>query len=112
MEAFIANCKAPMGATGPTGLPAMQTTLVTSSGSSQFTRVDGPDVLIAVRTNAIYWRWCKATDTVSAATAATQGSWLPSGTIVRLGKPVEADGIAILQDTAAAQVFITTGRGI
>lgn len=104
MEAFIANVKPGDG--------VMTTLLVTSSGTSQFIYLDGPDVLITVKTAAIYWRWCNPADTVSAATAATQGSWLPIGAVVRLGRPMDCKGIAILQDTSAATVFLTSGHGL
>lgn len=103
-ESFIANC--------PEAAGAMVTTIVTSSGTSQYFEIAGPDVLIAVKTAAIYWRWVKAGGTVSAATAATQGSWLPIGAVIRVGKPQGATGIAILQDTGAASVFLTSGHGI
>lgn len=103
-ESFIANC--------PEATGAMVTTLVTSSGTSQYFEVAGPDLMITVKTAAIYWRWVKASGTVSAATALTQGSWLPIGAVIRVGKPQGATGIAILQDTSAASVFLTAGRGI
>lgn len=103
-EAFVANADH--------GTGAMVTTLLTSSGTSQYVEVGGPDVLIAVKTAAIYWRWVKANGTVSAATGATQGSWLPIGAVIRLGKPLDATGIAILQDGSAATVFLTSGHGL
>ncbi len=102
-ETFIANC--------PEATGAMVTKIVTSSGTSQYFEIPGTLLLIAVKTAAIYWRWVKAEGTVSAATEATQGSWLPIGAVQKFGKPPDATGIAILQDTSAASVFLTSGRG-
>lgn len=106
MEAFIA--KADHG----TGFS--KTTLITSSGTATFYQVDGPDAKISVRTAAVYFAWGKASNTAPTAsgTAATQMDWLPQNAVVRLGKPADCDGIWILQDTGAAQVYITPGRGI
>ncbi len=105
MEAFIA--KADHG----TGFS--KTTLITSSGTATFYPVDGPDMKIAVRTAAVYYAWGKAANTAITAsgTPATQADWLPQNFVGRLGKPGDADGIWILQDTGAAQVFVTSGRG-
>ena len=103
-DAFIANCGYGGG--------EMYTKLVTSSGTSQAIQIDGPDLMITVKTAAIYWRWGQVDDTVSVATAATQGSWLPINAVVRLGKPNNATHIHIIQDTSAATVHLTSGYGI
>ncbi len=90
-----------------------KTILMTSSGTATFQPLDGPDVKIAVRTNPVYYQWgVKGNVTPTVATAATQCDWLPQNAVVRLGKPLDASGIWILQDTAAATVFLTTGHGI
>lgn len=105
MEAFIS---------APDSTGFVLTTLITSSGTATFYPFNGPDVKIAVRTAAVYYAWGKRGNTAPTASGAatTQMDWLPQNAVVRLGKPSEADGIWILQDTGAAQVFITPGRGI
>lgn len=72
----------------------------------------GPDLLISVRTNGVYYRFGDAsTDVTASGTAATQGAWLPSGAVVTLKKPLGATQFCTLQDTGAAQVFIQAGDG-
>ena len=105
-EAFIANA--------PHGTGFSVTTLITSSATATFYPVSGIAVKLAVRSNAVYYQWGKSSSTAITAsgTAATQADWLPQNSVVRLGRPQDCDGIWILQDTGAAQVFLTTGRGI
>lgn len=108
MEAFIAT---PANPTARDGFA--KTILVTSSGTASFTAIPSPDVMISVRSNPVYFQWGKANNAaITTATAATQGNWLPQNVLTRIGKPQDSDGIWILQDTGAAQVFLTPGRGI
>ncbi len=105
MEAFIS---------APDSTGFVLTTLITSTGTAVFYPLPGPDVKISVRSAAVYFAWGKKGNTAPTAsgTAATQMDWLPQNAVVRLGKPSEADGIWILQDTGAAQIYVTPGRGI
>lgn len=105
-EAFIAN--------SPHDTGFSVTTLITSSGTATFYPVNGIACKLAVRTAAVYYQWGKKSSTAitAAGTAATQADWLPQNAVVRLGRPQDCDGIWILQDTSAAQVFLTVGRGI
>jgi hypothetical protein len=104
MEAFIS---------APDSTGFVLTQLITSSGTATFYPVAGPDVKISVRSAAVYYAWGKKGNTTPTnGTAATQMDWLPQNAVVRLGKPSESDGIWILQDTGAAQVYMTPGRGI
>lgn len=72
------------------------------------------DVMIAVRSADIYWRWGKAGSSVSASTATTQGGWLPQNTVIRMHKPENATHLLLLRDsgTTDAQVYVTPGNGI
>jgi hypothetical protein len=73
----------------------------------------GPDLMISVRSNPMYFRFGNASTTVTASgTAGTQGMWLPTNSVIRIKKPQGATHIATLQDTGAAQVFIQPGDGI
>lgn len=106
MEAFVGN------ANYGTGFPT--TILITSSGTATFYAVGGKTLKISVRSNPVYYQWGKKDNTTPTAsgTAATQMDWLPQNAVVRMGKPDSADGIWILQDTGAAQVFVADGQGI
>lgn len=106
MEAFTGN------ASQATGYG--NTILITSSGTATFYAVGGKTLKLSVRSNAVYFQWGKKDNTTPTAsgTAATQMDWLPQNSVTRMSKPEFADGIWILQDTGAAQVFATPGQGI
>jgi hypothetical protein len=71
------------------------------------------DVMIAVRTAPVYWRWGTVATTVSASTAATQGGWLPTGFVGRIHKPENSTHLVLLRDGGTdAQVYVTPGNGI
>lgn len=105
MEAFIS---------APDSTGFVLTQLITSSGTATFYPVSGPDVKISVRSAAVYYAWGRKGNTTptGSGAATTQMDWLPQNAVVRLGKPSESDGLWILQDTGAAQVYLTPGRGI
>lgn len=86
---------------------------ITSTGSSAVTRLGiKGDVMMAAKTNGVYFRWGKSDTTVSDGTAATQGMYLPAGAVIRVHIPDEATHIAILQDTGAGQLYLSPGAGI
>lgn len=105
-EAFIAN--------SPHGTGFSVTTLITSSGTATFYPVAGNAVKLSVRSAAVYYQWGKSSSApiTASGTVATQTDWIPQNAVLRLGRPLDCDGIWILQDTGAAQIFMTTGRGI
>ncbi len=90
-----------------------RTLLFTSSGTATYYELGCTAAKISVRGAAVYYQWGvpqNATPTI--ATAATQMDWIPQNGVVRVSRPQEATGIWILQDTGAAGVFVTPGRGI
>ncbi len=89
------------------------TLLITSTASSVATAVPfRGDVMISVRGAAVYCRWGRSDTEVSAATAATQGFWLPQNSLLRTHIPEDSTHLAVLQDTGAATIYLTPGSGI
>jgi hypothetical protein len=71
------------------------------------------DVMVSVRSAPCYWRWGRGATTVSASTAATQGGWLPTGSLIRMHKPDNCTHLILLRDGGTdAQVYVTPGNGI
>lgn len=90
------------------------TTLITSSATATFYPVDGTAVKLAVRSAACYFQWGRKSSTpiTASGVVATQADWLPQDSVSRFSRPLDCDGIWILWDTGAAQVFLTVGVGI
>lgn len=105
-EAFTAN--------SPHGTGFSVTTLITSSGTATFYAIAGAAIKLSVRSAAVYYQFGKSNSAAITAsgTAATQADWIPQNGVIRLSKPQDTDGIWILQDTGAAQIFMTAGFGI
>lgn len=86
---------------------------ITSTGSSAVTALNiKGDVMMAAKTNGVYYRWGKSDTVVSDGTAATQGMYLPAGAVIRLHIPDDATHIAVLQDTGTGYLYLSPGSGI
>lgn len=96
----------------PTVTGFVKTQLIISTVTATFYKVDGPDVRLSLRANPVYFAWGNANNTAPTAsgTPATQMDWLPVNSNIIMSKPIEAEGIWIIQDTGAGALYITSGR--
>lgn len=97
-------------------LAKKETLAVLITTSASVVRADiqglGPDLMISNKTAGYFFRFGNAATDVSSATAATQGMWVPTNTVLRLKKPEGASHFCTLQDSSAATVYIQPGYGI
>ena len=86
---------------------------ITSSGSAVAYSIPyGNNLMISVKTTAVFVRWGNSATTVTDGTAASQGMWWPSGALFRITKPPEATHLIVLQDGSAGIIFISPGNGV